>query len=306
MTDTVPAQTQAALDLMQLSPARYVGQRDVTRIRAELHEGALAIRPPGPRPDGVTFADHLIEGALPVRVYRPAALAGPPILFLHGGGWAICDVETHHELACQLAADTGRLVASVEYRLAPEHPYPAPLDDTRTAARWLASQPGADAGIVVAGDSSGGNLAAALALASAQDPSLPRVVLQVLLYPVLDDDLTSDTYQAFAGGRFGLSEEQMRWYWQCYAPAAGTRRDPLAVPARAASLDGVAPAFIAVGEFDPLLSEARAYAAALRAAGVPTTLREYRGGFHGFYSFRGVLDIAADAAADVATAITSA
>jgi acetyl esterase len=238
-----------------------------------------------------------------VRLYDPInRTAGAPVLFLHGGGWALCDVETHHELAAQLAGDTGRIVASVEYRLAPEHPFPAPLDDCRAAARWLAAH-GGSAGIVVAGDSSGGNLAAGLALAALTDETLPRIVLQVLLYPVLDDDFATNSYRTLADGRFGLSEAQMRWYWDAYAPTDDARRDPTAAPNKAADLRGAAPAFIGVGDLDPLLDEARAYAVRLANAGVPVELHVYRGGFHGFYSFRGVLDLAAEAAADVARAI---
>jgi acetyl esterase len=299
----VPAQTQSALDLMLLGPAQEVGRRDVTAIRAELHALAVGNRTEGPRADGVRYHDETVTPQCWVRVYEPPVRQpGPPLLFMHGGGWTICDVETHHELACQLAADSGRLVASVEYRLAPEHPFPAPLEDCRSAARWLADHTGAD-GIVVAGDSSGGNLAAALALAAAAEPGSPRIVFQVLLYPVLDDHFTSPSYRELADGRFGLSERHMRWYWDAYAPTEAKRSDPLANPGKARDLTGVAPAFIGVGDLDPLVDGAREYAAALAAAGVPVELREYRGGFHGFYSFRGVLDLADQVAADVARAI---
>jgi acetyl esterase len=299
----VPEQSRAALDMMALSPATGIGQRDVTQIRAELHAGALASQAPEPRDDGVRTRDEQVSDTCWLRVYEPPARkAGPPVLFLHGGGWAICGVETHHELAAQLAGDTGRLVASVEYRLAPEHPFPAPLDDCRDAARWLAAHTG-DAGVVVAGDSSGGNLAAGLALAALRDATLPRIVLQVLLYPVLDDDFTTGSYGTRGDGRFGLSAAQMQWYWDSYAPTEHARRDPLAAPGKAADLRGVAPAFIGVGDLDPLLDEARSYAERMAEAGVPVELHVYRGGFHGFHSFREVLDLAAEAAADVAGAI---
>jgi acetyl esterase len=302
----VPAQSRAALDMMALSPAAGVGQRDVMQIRAELHAGALANQSPEPRDDGVRTGDEAVSDTCWVRVFEPPERsAGAPVLFLHGGGWTICDVETHHELAAQLAGDTGRLIASVEYRLAPEHPFPAPLDDCRDAARWLAARTGetGDSGIVVVGDSSGGNLAAGLALAAVSDETLPRIILQVLLYPVLDDDFTTGSYRTRADGRFGLSEAQMRWYWDAYAPTEDARRDPLAAPGKAADLRGVAPAFIGVGDLDPLLDEARSYAARLAEHGVPVESHVYRGGFHGFHSFRGVLDLAAEAAADVARAI---
>jgi acetyl esterase len=306
----IPDQTQAAVALMATSPAQSVGQRDVVAIRAELHAGAVAARADGPRADGVRFTDYSLADGVVVRVFRPAgdASSRPPILFVHGGGWAICDIDTHHELTAQLCADTGAIVASVDYRLAPEYPYPVPLHDCLAAARWLAESAtelsAAPNGIVVVGDSSGANLAAAVALASAADHSLPRVLLQVLLYPVLAADFDTASYRSFGDGSFGLSEQQMRWYWEAYAPGP-ERDDPLAAPGRASDLAGVASAFIGVGEFDPLLDEARAYAQALEAAGVAVEFREYGGGFHGFYSFRGLLDIAADAAADVARAVAA-
>jgi len=307
----VSAQTQAALEMMALSPAQAVGTREISEIRSELKAIAIAGRVPGPRPDGVSVSEQTLSAGVVVRLYKPPATAGaqPPVVFVHGGGWALCDIDTHHELACQLCSDTGCLVASVDYRLAPEHGYPVPLHDCILAARWLAEaaaslgcSPG---GIVVAGDSSGGNLAAALALAAAADPTVPRVLLQVLIYPVLDCNFSTPSYQAFGDGRFGLSTRQMQWYWDAYAPGQ-ERHEPLASPGRASQLTGVAPAFIGVGEFDPLRDEARAYATALAAAGVPVELHDYAGGFHGFYSFRGVLDIASDAAADVARAIHAA
>jgi acetyl esterase len=298
----VPEQSRAALAMMAMSPAAGIGARNVVAIRAELHHVALANRAPGRRADGVRTRDERVSPTCWVRVYEPPSRAGgPPLLFIHGGGWAICDVETHHETAAQLAGDTGRLVASVEYRLAPEHPFPAPLADCLAAARWLAARHAGDAGrIVVVGDSSGGNLAAAIALAAADDVSLPRIALQVLLYPVLDDDFGTDSYRELADGRFGLTRAQMEWYWDAYAPQP---RGALAAPGKATRLAHAAPAFMAVGDLDPLLDEARAYADAMRVAGVPVELRVYRGGFHGFYSFRGVLDLAGEAASDVARAI---
>jgi acetyl esterase len=305
-------QGRAAIDLMALSPAQAVGEADLAAIRADLHIEALADS--GSRADGVTFADVIVGSVgrhdVAVRIYGPAVQGPgrPAVLFMHGGGWAICDVDTHHELACQMATDTGCVVVSVEYRLAPDHPFPAPLDDCVTAARWLSEHAdelqASPAGIVVAGDSAGGNLAAALAVA-ARDGEAPHVLLQVLIYPVLDADFETASWAANGDGRFGLSERQMRWYWDQYA-AGDARANPLAAPARAIDLGGLAPAFIGVGELDPLRDGARIYAARLQQAGVAVTYREYDGGFHGFYSFRGMLDIAAEAAADVAAAICAA
>jgi acetyl esterase len=156
--------------------------------------------------------------------------------------------------------------------------------------------------VIVVGDSSGGNLAAALALA-ARDRIGVSIALQVLLYPVLDYAFDTPSWIANGDGQYGLSQRQMRWYWEQYAPGEVGRGSALVAPLRSTDLTGVAPAYLVVGEMDPLLDEARAYAAALAAAGVPVTLKIYPGGFHGFFSFRGMLDVAAQAAADVAEAI---
>jgi acetyl esterase len=303
-------QGRLALELMATSPAQQVGRGDLAEIRAALHAGAVGARTPPA--SGISFSDSIVASLsgpdVAVRIYRVADQEPdrPAVLFLHGGGWAICDVDTHHDVASQFAADTGCLVVSVGYRLAPEDPYPAAVRDCITAAHWVVDHAGelgaSPRGIVVAGDSSGGNLAAAVALA-ARDGRSPRVLLQVLIYPVLDDDFTTKSWRAAGDGRFGLSERQMRWYWDQYAPAESDRSDPLAAPAKAADLAGLAPAFIAVGELDPLREDAERYAARLEDAGVPVDFRCYDGGFHGFYSFRGLLDIAGAAAGDVSAAV---
>lgn len=299
----IPPAVAAVLELMAQSPAQRVGNADIAELRAALDQGAVAGRGEGPRVDGVRYQDVRVDDHCSVRVYQPGEVRNPvPLLFIHGGGWSLCSVETHHETAAQLAADNGCQVVSVEYRLAPEHPFPAPLEDCLAAARWTAANAGADR-IVVAGDSSGGNLAAAVALASLGDRSLPRVALQVLIYPVLGADLDTSSYRALGDGSLGLSRAQMRWYWDAYAPTRAQREDPLAVPLAAPEFAGLPPTVLLVGDLDPLRDEARAYRDALAAAGVRVEFWEFRGGFHGFYSFRGVLDLADQAAASVARVI---
>lgn len=302
-------QSAQAIELMAASPAQRVGEMPLDELRTRLQEIAVTSR--RERDDGVTFADRNLdlEGrTIPVRLYQPPAppVAGgtDPILFIHGGGWAICSIDTHHELAADLVLDTGRTVLSVDYRLAPEHPYPAALDDCYAAARWLSEHAGGavPSRLIVVGDSSGGNLAAALALAARDRGEVP-ISLQVLLYPVLDYGFDTPSWLANGGGQYGLSQRQMRWYWAQYAPEEACRASALVAPLRSTDLAGVAPVYLVVGEMDPLLDEARAYAAALAAAGVRVTLKVYPGGFHGFFSFRGMLDVAAQAAADVAEAI---
>ena len=229
-------------------------------------------------------------GPLPVRIYRPAGGPAPgAIAFFHGGGWVLSSVDGHDNLARRLAARSGAVVVSVEYRLAPEHPFPAPHEDCWAATRWLADvvehAPASigvavDGRLGVAGDSAGGNLAAGVAL-RARDEGLP-LAFQLLIYPCLDDRLTSPSATENGEGYF-LGRADMVWFWDHFAPP-GSRSDPYAVPARAEDLSGLAPALIQTAEFDPLRDEGEAWGERLRAAGVPVTVTRYDGMIHGFVS----------------------
>ena len=243
-------------------------------------------------------------GALRVRVYRPLSTEVlPVVIWFHGGGWVVGTLASHDPVCRALANRTPCVVVAVDYRLAPEAPFPAAVEDAWAATRWVAEEAlklGGDARrLVVAGDSAGGNLAAAVAL-RARDSGL-ELALQVLVYPVTDFDLDSESYLRLASG-LNLTRAKMAWYWKQYlAGADGSHPD--ASPLRAPELGGVAPALVQTAEHDPLLSEGEAYAARLADAGVPVTLTRYEGMIHGFIRMPALVAEADFALAEIATAI---
>ncbi len=228
-------------------------------------------------------------GDLPVRIYTPAADESGPrplIAYFHGGGFVFCSIDTHDATCRRLANATGAVVVSVEYRLAPEHCFPAATDDCYAATVWVhehASELGADAAaLVVAGDSAGGNLAAVVAQ-MARDRGEPPIAFQILVYPVIDAACDTASYTENAEGYF-LEKPDMQWFWAQYLGDDGDGMHPLASPCRAADLSDLPPAIVITAEYDPLRDEGESYAAALDAAGVPTTMRRYDGMIHGFVS----------------------
>ncbi len=220
------------------------------------------------------------------------------MLFLHGGGWVVGSLESHDHVTRMLANASGARIVAVDYRLAPEHPFPAALEDAQAAfaqARDTFGRP-----LAVAGDSAGGNLAAVLARHHRAD-----IALQGLVYPVLDGHLDSDTHAAFGDGRYGLGNAGMRWYRDLYAP--GDLDDPDVSPLRATDdLSDIPPAAFLLASHDILRAEGEAYAEALSAAGVRTRLTIYDGTVHGFLRWTGVTAIAQTAIADLGAAIRAA
>ena len=211
------------------------------------------------------------EGDIPVRVYTPAGTGPlPAIVYFHGGGWVIGNLEIVDRPCRALAAAAAAVVVSVDYRLAPEHRYPAAFDDCYAATVWVAehaAELGVDpATIAVAGDSAGGNLAAAVALA-ARDRGGPALAAQLLIYPVTDFNFDTDSYRENAEG-YLLTRGSMYWFWAHYLGAQELPKDPYACPLRAGSLAGLPPAYVATGEYDPLRDEGEAYAWRLAEAGV--------------------------------------
>jgi acetyl esterase len=235
--------------------------------------------------------DELIDDVLPVRVYRPAATGSlPAVVYLHGGGWVVGSIASHDPVCRAIAARTPAVVVSVGYRLAPEHPFPAAVEDAWAATLWTARREQGQ--LAVAGDSAGGNLAAVVAV-RARDRGLP-LALQALIYPVIDFDLDSPGYLAKGTG-LNLTRAKMEWYWRRYlGDAAGNH--PEASPLRAADLTGVAPALVQVAEYDPLCHEGEQYARALERAGVQVRVTRYEGQIHGFVRLRTYCGDAADAA----------
>jgi acetyl esterase len=242
-------------------------------------------------------------GDIPVRVYRPDADGPLPVVaYFHGGGWVFMGIETHDWICRRLANAAGAVVVSVEYRLAPEHPFPAPLDDCIAVTHWLAEHAaeldGDPARLAVAGDSAGGNLAAAVALASRADAGL-RIAAQVLVYPVTDAACATPSFVQNADG-YLLTAATMRWFWAQYLSGGGSPDDGYASVLRHPDLAGLPSTLVITAEFDPLCDEGEAYAEHLGEAGVDVTLRRYDGMVHGFVGMDALMPEADQAMAEIA------
>jgi len=244
-----------------------------------------------------------------LRLYVPEGTGPfPAIVYFHGGGWVLGSVETHDALCRRLANAAACVVASVDYRRSPEAKFPEPLQDCYAATSRIAKQAeqfGIDAErIAVAGDSVGGNLAAAVAL-MARDKGGPAIHFQLLIVPVLSHDFGSGSYNEFAEG-FALTKATMEWFWEQYLTAAEDGRNPLASPLLAEDLHGLPPAHVVTAEYDVLRDEGEAYVARLKEAGVRTTHRRYDGMIHGFMHFAGVFDVGKQSVLDVAAVLRNA
>ena len=268
-------EAQGAPDISQLSVSQA---RDMANTFREMQ---------GPLTQVAAVGDRTVPGPagnLPVRIYTPSGSPRGVLVYFHGGGWVIGDVDVCDNPVRRIANRTGAVVVSVDYRLAPEHTYPAAFDDCYAATVWVsehAAELGGDpARIATCGDSAGGNLAAAVAIA-ARDRQGPPLAAQLLIYPVTDFNFTTGSYQE-NGDRYLLTKGSMQWFWAHYLGAQDLGKDPFACPARADNLVGLPPTFIATAEFDPLRDEGEAYAANLRAAGVHVTAKRYDGMLHGF------------------------
>jgi acetyl esterase len=282
--------SQANADFMAMLAAmgtKPLNEMSVEEARETM--GAFkALVPPGPEVARVEELEVPLPGAtpLPVRVYVPDGDVRGVIVYYHGGGWVLGDLDGYDPLMRVLANATGFTVANVDYRLAPEHRYPTAVDDCTTAFAWIAgnrAQLGADGQpLVVAGDSAGGNLAAVVARRM-RDTSGPQPAMQVLVYPVTDCDLDAPCHLDPENQQF-LDRDSMVWFWGHYAPDPARRGEPDASPLRVADLRGLPPALVITAQYDPLREEGEAYAARLEEAGVPTTLIRHDGQMHGFFS----------------------
>ena len=270
--------------------------------------------PLGTRPEVESVSDRVIPGAagdVRVRLYAPRTAPDgegvvPVLLFFHGGGWMFGDLDTADGICRGLASTSGANVVSVDYRLAPEHPFPAALEDALAALRWAheAGSLGARAArVAVGGDSSGANIAAAVAL-KARDDAGPPVAFQLLIYPTLDASMSGPSLELFADDPW-LSAAEVAGYWSRYL-AGAPADDPYASPAAAADLARLPPAHVITAAMDPLRDEGEAYAERLRAAGVHVTSRRYEGVPHGFMSFDAKVDLGGDAIRDAGEALGAA
>jgi acetyl esterase len=291
------------------------GPFDAVTMRAELTGLAQKLMPV--RTDVYVTGRVIPRGpdapAIPIRVYRRFGTAferadgrrgrPPAIVYYHGGGFTVGDLDSHDASCRLLAAVSGCLVVSVEYRLAPEHPFPAAVGDALAAYRWVhgrADELGFEPTVVgVMGDSAGGNLAAVVALEarSGLGDGVPPPVAQVLVYPVTDLQHETETYRSFGEGFF-LTRELMEFYRDCYVPEVADYRSPKASPLRAPDHSGLAPALIVTAGFDPLRDDGAKYAEALRSAGTEVEYRCYDDQVHGFMGM-GILPVSLSLAIEV-------
>ena len=278
--DEINAQRGPAPETLSVAQLRAAHDAETEQLAgtgpevAEVSEGTV----PGP------------AGPIPVRSYRPDGARGT-VAYFHGGGWVVGSLDSVDAVCRALAVASGAAVASVDYRLAPEHPYPAAVEDALAATRALRAD-------VVAGDSAGGNLAAVVAR------RVPRLKLQVLIYPVTDAGVNTPSYREF-GERHGLTAALMARFWELYLNGAHGA-DPDASPLRAADLSGAPPAYVLTADHDVLRDEGEAYARALERAGVPVAVRRWPGTIHGFWRWQGSSALARAAARDAGGAIRAA
>lgn len=300
---------QAVLDLIAEAGRPSFEEMTVPECREAYVNSRKALQPD---PIEVAEMRNLVmpgpAGDIALRMYRATpAKAGelqPVIVYFHGGGWVIGDLESHDTVCRELAARSGATLISVDYRLAPEHVFPAAADDAIAATRWVAAN-AADLGVdaarlAVAGDSAGGNLAAVAAIA-ARDAG-QKVAFQALLYPVTDFDLTRPSY-AENGTRPPVKTETMAWFRDLYLTKPEDQKDWRAAPLHAASLAGLAPALVLTAGYDPLRDEGKAYADALAAAGTPCTYSCYDGQIHGFLNMARINPQTFDAFAEIGAAL---
>jgi acetyl esterase len=252
------------------------------------------------------------HGAIPLRLYRPAAapaLGAPVLVYAHGGGWVFGSLDSHDGLCRHLAVRSGCVVVAVDYRLAPEHRFPAAFDDTLAATQWVAAQEEAlginPARLAVGGDSAGGTLMAAVCL-HARDHGGPRIAFQLLLYPTTDLAMDTPSHRRFGEGHV-LTTAAMRWFSELYLRGPEDAADWRAAPLRAASLAGLPPAFVLTASHDPLRDEGEAHARRLvEEAGVPVTLWRVAGQLHGFLPMGRLLRAAGPALDQLAAALRQA
>lgn len=260
--------------------------------------------------------DHSIDGpggAIAIRLYTPRPAAPgllPGLVFFHGGGFIIGDIESHDGLCRALCDGSSCKLVSVDYRLAPEHPFPAAVEDAFAATVFVAAQAeelGIDPDrLAVGGDSAGGNLAA-VAAQLAKQAGAPKLCFQLLIYPVAQMASAPEIAAARAGGKsYFLEHQALDWFTRWYAPDARHRGDPRLSPLLSPDLRGLPPAYVVTAGLDPLCEEGRDYADALGRAGVPVTHVNYPGMIHGFFSFRGRLPKAREAATAAAGALRAA
>jgi acetyl esterase len=306
-------QMQAIIDAMEEAGGPAFEDISAAEARANLdaRDGDYYLQPP----EVAGVSERTIPGPagpIPVRVYTPlhvpADPAPPLIVLYHGGGWVVGSFASHDPECRAMANSAGAVVMAVDYRLAPEHKFPAAVDDCWAACRWAtenAGEIGADPSrIAITGDSAGGNLAAVIAQIAAREGA-PKIALQVLIYPVTHAATETDSYQRYAEGHV-LTRAGMQYFIATYLNDAAEANDPRVSPLLATDVSGAAPALVVTASHDPLHDEGKAYADKLSAAGVPVEYVCYDGMTHGFHLWSAGLDAARDLKARSAAALKRA
>lgn len=300
LLDALAAQGYPPMESLPPAEARKLAAEILGAVSgaAEPLRSVETLRIPGP------------GGEIPIRVYTPeSAPPHPGLVYFHGGGWVVCDLDTHDVVCSALAHRAGAVVVSVDYRLAPEHKFPAAVEDCYAATVWTAANAerlGIDRNrISVGGDSAGGTLAAVISLKSRQENG-PDLALQVMVYPVTNlSSFTTESYREF-GEDHQLTKVQMEWFRDHYLAREQDARHPYASPLLERDVSGLPPALVITAECDPLRDEGEAYARRLRDAGVPVTCRRYPGMVHPFFSMPGAVPQAREAFQQVADAVKTA
>ncbi|HUO05002.1 MAG TPA: alpha/beta hydrolase [Candidatus Binataceae bacterium] len=310
-TTALDPQMKLIVDVLNSAGPMFLRAETPEQARDKMRALLEANQPPLPDIEGVE--DRHIPGPagqVPIRIYTPSGRTAPGVMvFFHGGGWVLGDLSSHDALCRKLANGAGCVVVSVDYRLAPEHKFPAAAEDSFAAVKWTAenaAELGAEPGrIAVGGDSAGGNLAAATAL-MARDRGGPAIRFQLLIYPAVDASLETHSQKEFSADGLILSRADMQWFWGHYLSSTADRVNPYASPLRAKSLSGLPPALIITASHDPLRDEGEAYAKRLIEAGVRAACTRYDGVTHGFVSFADGLELGQKAIAQASLALSEA
>ncbi len=305
----MPLNNQAKSVLEQRAAANLPAADTISPAQARANS---RLRPPLMGPNVEKEEDKLVtgsDGKLTARIFTPAGNGPFPVLvWFHGGGWVLGDLDRSDGVCRSMCASAGCIVVSIDYRLAPETKFPGPVEDCYEATKWVyenaLSLNGDPDNIMVGGDSAGGNLAAAVSI-MAKDRKTPKIIFQVLVYPVIAKNFTTQSYKD-NGEAYGLTEDTMVWFWDQYLKNESDADNPYAAPIKNKNPKGLPEAFLLTAEYDPLRDEGEAYAKFLNENFVKTEYICYEGMIHGFFGMLDDVDASKQAIADVARAIKNA